>query len=133
MNNTNGSFYYNQLIDFISPQCQPTDYSTYRNTINIYILLMCTNIRQQLCNIYRKWMPSDILRQQSNLYIKDTQGNLKMWPLWAATLYIQVTIICTIHYIDVVSILPFYKTVVSIGLIWILQYCYIMLISIRLI
>ena len=30
-----------------------------------------------------------------NLYIKDTQGNMKMWPLWAVSLYIQVKIICT--------------------------------------
>ena len=27
---------------------------------------------------------------QSNLYIKTTQRNLKMWPLWAVTLYIQL-------------------------------------------
>jgi hypothetical protein len=26
---------------------------------------------------------------QSNLYIKATQGNLKMWPLLAVALYIQ--------------------------------------------
>jgi hypothetical protein len=34
---------------------------------------------------------------QSNLYIKATQGNLKMWPLLAVALYIQGKIICTIH------------------------------------
>ena len=27
---------------------------------------------------------------QSNLYIKATLGNMKMWPLWAVALYIQV-------------------------------------------
>jgi hypothetical protein len=34
---------------------------------------------------------------QSNLYIKATQGNLQMWPLWAVALYIHVKIVCTIH------------------------------------
>jgi hypothetical protein len=40
-----------------------------------------------------------IVNIQSNLYIKVTQGNLKMYPLWAVTsLYtVQVKIICTIH------------------------------------
>jgi hypothetical protein len=31
------------------------------------------------------------------LSIKANQGILKMWPLWAVVLYIQVKIICTIH------------------------------------
>ena len=31
---------------------------------------------------------------QSNLSIKGTQGYLKMCPLWAVALYIQVKIIC---------------------------------------
>jgi hypothetical protein len=34
---------------------------------------------------------------QSNLYIKATHGNLKMWSLWAYTLYIKVRIICTTY------------------------------------
>ena len=34
---------------------------------------------------------------QSNLYIKGTQKTLKMCPLWAVALYIQVKRICTIH------------------------------------
>ena len=34
---------------------------------------------------------------QSNLYVKDTQGNLKMCLLWAVALYIQVKIIRTFH------------------------------------
>jgi len=31
------------------------------------------------------------------LYVKATQGNLKMWPLWEVALNIQFKIICTIH------------------------------------
>ena len=31
---------------------------------------------------------------QSNLYIKGTQGNLKMCHLWTGALYIQVTLTC---------------------------------------
>ena len=34
---------------------------------------------------------------QSSLYIKATQGNLKMWSLSTFALYILVKIICTIH------------------------------------
>ena len=35
---------------------------------------------------------------QSNSYIKATQENLKMWPLQAVALYIQVKIICSINW-----------------------------------
>jgi hypothetical protein len=28
-----------------------------------------------------------VYQMQSHLYIKATQGNLKMWPLWAVALY----------------------------------------------
>jgi hypothetical protein len=31
------------------------------------------------------------------MYIKVTQVDLKMWPLWIVALYMQVKIICTIH------------------------------------
>jgi hypothetical protein len=34
------------------------------------------------------------LQLQLNLYTKDTQANLKTYPLWAVGLYIQVKIIC---------------------------------------
>jgi hypothetical protein len=37
-----------------------------------------------------------IYYNQSNLYIKGTQGNLNMCPLLTAALYIQVKIICII-------------------------------------
>ena len=40
---------------------------------------------------------SAIFQLQSNFYIKGTQGNLKMCPLSAVALYIQVKIICTTH------------------------------------
>jgi len=38
------------------------------------------------------------LKLQSNLYIKGMEGTLKIWPLWAVVLYIQVQIVCTIYY-----------------------------------
>ena len=34
---------------------------------------------------------------QTKLYINSTEGTLKMWPVWAVVLYIQVKIISTIH------------------------------------
>ena len=38
------------------------------------------------------------LKLQSNWYIKGTEGTLKMCPLSAGALYIQVQIVCVIHY-----------------------------------
>ena len=37
---------------------------------------------------------------QANLYIKATQGNLKMCPLWAVAFYIQIRITCTAHFVN---------------------------------
>jgi hypothetical protein len=38
-------------------------------------------------------------RYKSNLYIKTTQANLKMWPLWAFVLYVQVKITVESRYV----------------------------------
>ena len=42
-------------------------------------------------------LSTNTFKLQSYLYIKDTEGNLKMCPLWAVVLYIQVKIMCTFH------------------------------------
>jgi hypothetical protein len=54
------------------------------------IFLLCLHSMSFSCN----------MKLQSNLYIKDTDRNLKMCHLWAVAFYIQVWIICPIHYME---------------------------------
>jgi hypothetical protein len=53
--------------------------------------LQSSETRECLLNGTHPHCTCELLSQTilSNLYIKATQGNLKMWPLWAVTLYIQ--------------------------------------------
>ena len=54
----------------------------------------CLNCAQQILTENILMILTEL---QSNLYINGSQGNLKMCPLSAVSLYMQVKIICTIH------------------------------------
>ena len=80
---------------------------SYLDTINMQLFRLLIYL-DEMKYVYRKsWILwiwnvprhsfSHMVPTRSNLYIKATQWNLKMWPLWAIALYMQVKIICTIH------------------------------------
>ena len=64
---TSYSVWQTNILHFI--QCATSKYTALHNK--------CATCKKQLI-------------EQSNLYIKDTKGNLKMSPLWIVALYIQI-------------------------------------------
>jgi hypothetical protein len=75
-------------------------------------------------------IPYLFIYTQSNLYINGTQKTLKMCPLWAVALYIQVKSICTRHYINVVYSFYFdFLFLICYILIWCYQKTHAKLIS----
>jgi hypothetical protein len=76
-------------------------------SVVFYLSSFCVLSQMFLCLwIVHSWLSlqlslsllsTNTFKLQSYLYIKDTEGNLKMCPLWAVVLYIQVKIMCTFH------------------------------------
>ena len=80
-------------VVFSRPSINKTDH----HDITEILLKVALNTTILTLFIYKNYICNSEYTIQSNLYIEATQGNLKMWPLWAVALNIQVKIICSIH------------------------------------